>query len=389
MISSLKSVPRGACLAKPIRDRGEDGGMEGMEAPSLGGDSGGAAVDAEAVELMSEHDSDSDAEDDEIKASDAVFLSGRTEEDASVLEVHVYDGESLYVHHDVALPAFPLAVEWLRLGAGGPDSFAAVATFEPGIEIWDLDSMDPLEPAATLGGYKKRKKKTLVDGSHADAVTCLSWMAHSPTVLASGSADGAVKLWDVSAQRCATTWTHHGDKVQCVAWHRTEAACLASGGDDGTLAVRDARRADVGASFACPGKIEDCAWDAFRPERLVGATDAGAVICFDVRTAASPLWTVTASAGEVSAVAFSETYWDLMACAAVDGTAALWATGGGTPTKLAAKDLGVGALYALCFDAAEGATVAAGGASGTLALWRAQEDDAAVGAWYVEHGRTK
>jgi hypothetical protein len=28
----------------------------------------------------------------------------------------------------------------------------AVGTFRPGIEIWDLDVLDPLEPSAVLGG---------------------------------------------------------------------------------------------------------------------------------------------------------------------------------------------------------------------------------------------
>ena len=34
-------------------------------------------------------------------------------------------------------------------------SFVAVGTFKQGIEIWDLDVLDPLEPAATLGGERE------------------------------------------------------------------------------------------------------------------------------------------------------------------------------------------------------------------------------------------
>lgn len=33
-------------------------------------------------------------------------------------------------------------------------SFAAVGTFKPGIEIWDVDIIDPLEPVRILGGEK-------------------------------------------------------------------------------------------------------------------------------------------------------------------------------------------------------------------------------------------
>ena len=61
----------------------------------------------------------------------------------------MYDGESgsLYTHHDVALPSFPLSLAWVRLGGAG--SYLAVGTFEPAIELWNLDVMDALEPSYT------------------------------------------------------------------------------------------------------------------------------------------------------------------------------------------------------------------------------------------------
>ena len=74
------------------------------------------------------------------------------------------------VHHDFALPAFPLAVEWmdcpprpLEAGAGaeGVGSFAAVATFLPGIELWDLDVADAMEPIAELGGYDMTRESSV------------------------------------------------------------------------------------------------------------------------------------------------------------------------------------------------------------------------------------
>lgn len=62
-----------------------------------------------------------------------------------------------------------------------------LGTFSPGIEIWNLDVLDPLEPSATLGGmdeggYKKNKngkkikrKPRLKPESHTDSVMSLSW----------------------------------------------------------------------------------------------------------------------------------------------------------------------------------------------------------------------
>jgi periodic tryptophan protein 1 len=114
-------------------------------------------------------DSDNDADDDDdedhvIKPSDAVLLTATTEEDEhSTLEVHVYDQDTgtFYTHHDLALPALPLCLAWMDIApraaaAAGPaplGSYVAVGTFEPGIEIWNLDVLDPLEPSAVLGGW--------------------------------------------------------------------------------------------------------------------------------------------------------------------------------------------------------------------------------------------
>ena len=77
----------------------------------------------------------SDSEDEEawdLRPSDFVLAAARTEDDVSTLEVWVYEagarggGEAnLYVHHDLLLGAFPLALAWMDCAPGGAGGAAS------------------------------------------------------------------------------------------------------------------------------------------------------------------------------------------------------------------------------------------------------------------------
>lgn len=157
-----------------------------------------SAMDREVGE-----DDQEDKEDFQIRGTDNLIVVGHVEGVSSTLEVYVYNDveDALYVHHDIQLPAFPLALEWLPFDPESDTrgSLVAVGSMSPVIEVWDLDLVDCLEPAFKLG-RKARKKKKIPGVGHTEAVLALSWNSQCEHVLASGGADHKALLWDLNNQ---------------------------------------------------------------------------------------------------------------------------------------------------------------------------------------------
>ena len=339
-----------------------------------------------------------EADDNLIKPDDAVLLAASThqEEDVSVIEMYVYDNTvgTIYVHHDIAIPTFPLSLSWLGVaptGAGDAGSYVAVGTFDPVIEIWNLDVLDPMEPSASLGGEgpssasaarRARQGRTVQrsqDG-HEDAVMSVACNLLQRQVLASGSADHTVKLWDVTTQQCSATFRHHADKVQSVVWHPVEAAILATGAFDSTVQIVDARQAGADAIRApMKADVEDIAWDPHAPTKLVASAEDGSLRCFDVRKPSKALFHVDAHQGPASSVSFSLHVRGLLASCGVDKCVKLWDTeamaqGSGTALVME-KEMAVGELFACGFHAQAPGLLAAAGSKGIPALWELADED--------------
>jgi periodic tryptophan protein 1 len=358
-----------------------------------------------------EEEPDSDAEDDIIRPTDSVLITAHTDDDYSFCQSQVFaeDIGNIFVHHDVSLPAFPLALAWMDIAPRPPpadgqgvlqESFVAVGTFKPGIEIWNLDVMDVLEPDAILGGEaeaetldslkeedaaggskkkkKKKKKKKAVAGlkagSHSDAVMALSWNKEHRQILASGSADMLVKLWDVTTQVCSHTFSHHTDKVQAVQWNPTEPTILASAGFDRKAYILDGRQANpVVAQFTLPADTESMAWNPHRPTQLAVACEDGHVSFFDY-AAKKTMFTVQAHRKAVSDIGFSSRVPGLMMTASGDKYVKMWDVSEAKADCVAGKAMAVGEVYAAAFNPDLPFTVAAAGSNGKTAIWEADEN---------------
>ncbi|KAL4444359.1 hypothetical protein ABPG75_012096 [Micractinium tetrahymenae] len=380
----------------------------------------------------SDSDTDSEGEAFRLRPDDLLILAARNEDDLSHLEVWVYEEAdergpaNLYVHHSLMLPAFPLSVAWLDCDPTGRReraNIAAVGSFEPGIELWDMDVVDAVEPLCTLGGAnyaaaraaaeagssdgagggggggdkkkKKKKKKGAAapevpvrPGSHTDAVLGLAWNAAFRNVLASASADKTVKVWDVATQACQHTLTHHNGKVQSVEWNPAEAPVLLSGGFDKRACLMDMRQPDAASvpAWTVSADVEALAWDPHSPTQFVVASEDGVVACYDARQGAgsAPLYTLCAHSKQTCALSFCPAVPGLLATSSTDKKVKVWSMRENKPSLLATQNLNVGAVFAMAYCRDSPLTLAAGGAAGTVSVWDTMSASA-VAAYVQQH----
>ena len=349
------------------------------------------------ITLKEDVDEDEDREELQILATDNLLLAAKIEDELAHLEVYVYedDSDNLYVHHDIMLPAIPLCVEWLDIAVGkaGVDkdaagNFVAVGTFDPDIEIWDLDTIDCMYPNAILGQggnpedekkkKKKKKSKKANDEYHVDAVLSLAANRKHRNLLASASADKTVKLWDLHTTKCAKSYSYHTDKVCSLAWHSVESTVLLSGSYDRTVAIADMRAPNVlPTRVGVESDVENVRWDPHDPNFFYVSTENGIVHYFDARTASTDpsasqsVWKLQAHDESISSFDLNPVIPGFMATGSTDKTVKLWNIGPKGPSLVVSRDFDVGKVFTTSFgpDPAVAFRLAVGGSKGTMSVW--------------------
>ncbi|XP_050350162.1 periodic tryptophan protein 1 homolog [Nymphalis io] len=287
---------------------------------------------------------DSDEEDDIIKPDDNLLLVGHVETDASILEVYIFNKEegSFYVHHDIILPWFPLCIEWLSHDPSDPQpgNLCALGGMDPVIQVWDLDIENCLEPAFKLGKKPNKKKKTKRIG-HKEAVLDLSWNRNFTHVLASGSADNTVLLWDLDKGSPHTKLDYFEEKVQSLCFHPLEAQTLLSGSCDGRARVTDCRASDAHRAWSLGPEIERVVWDTHNPFCFAMSNNEGKVAYVDCRQD-EPLWTIDAHQKEVTGLIISDNIPGLLVTVGSDEKFKTWDITSSSPLQISERSVRVG-----------------------------------------------
>ena len=347
---------------------------------------------------------DEEREDLQILATDNMIIAAKVEDEVAHLEIYIYEDEAdnLYVHHDIMLPAIPLCVERLDLPVGkdanavNPDSranFVAVGTFDPDIEIWDLDTIDCMYPNAILAQSgektkgdanqelkKKRRKrsKKANDDYHVDAVLSLAANKQHRNLLASSSADKTVKLWDLNNLKCAKSYSFHTDKACSIAWHPRESTMLLSGSYDRTVVAADMRAPDAKVPrWGVESDVETVMWDAHDPNYFYVTTENGIIHNNDIRNApftpgaSKAVWTLQAHDESISSFDVNPVIPGFLVTGSTDKIVKLWNVQSSGPSMVVSRNVEVGKVFSTRFapDPEVAFRLAVAGSKGTMQVW--------------------
>ena len=344
-----------------------------------------------------------------------MVIAARVEDEVPFIEIYVYEDEAdnLYVHHDIMLPAIPLCIEWINSpigktqeGSTERSNHVAVGTFDPDIEVWNLDIIDGMYPSAVLGAggqeeaqstvagekkkIKRKRSKKARDDYHVDAVLSLAANRQHRNLMASSSADKTIKLWDLTTTRCAKSYTYHTDKVCSIAWHPQKDTVLLSGSYDRTAAVADMRSPDTTPPrWGVESDVESVLWDPHDSNIFYVTTESGFVYCNDVRNnpkspeSSKPLWSLQAHDAAVSSFDVNPYIPGYLVSGSTAKEIKLWNVQPTGPCLVTSRNLDIGKVFATKFapDAEVAFRLAAAGSKGALQIWDTSTNPAVRGAF--------
>ncbi|GAA2520512.1 nSTAND1 domain-containing NTPase [Winogradskya humida] len=193
--------------------------------------------------------------------------------------------------------------------AFGPHGHVASGGSDHKVHLWDM--------AATVEAQRHR-----ILPAHEDSITALAFNRDG-TLLASGSYDNSIRLWNTADRRATKIPSGHTDTVTSLAFNHDQ-TLLASGGDDGLVTLWDLAAGRPRSHLVDPsGQVKSVAFSPSGDAVATGGAD-GTIRVWNL-TGGEPRLSLIGHTGPVRSVAFSPDGRTL-ASGSEDMTIRLWNT---------------------------------------------------------------
>ncbi|KAH3759690.1 GATOR complex protein WDR24 [Pelomyxa schiedti] len=157
-----------------------------------------------------------------------------------------------------------------------------------GRNVFNLVSVDPIE------GLKSRKNLRARHTKLAFSAQCAQWNKKNNYLIASGSANGKIVIWDLGSTS-RDTIPQHSRSVNAIRWHPEHPVTLMSGGNEGTIKILDLRYKDRVVIFEPKQTaVRDLAFSPHYTNYLIAGFETGVVQVWDIRRYSGALRSYTA-----------------------------------------------------------------------------------------------
>ena len=293
-------------------------------------------------------------EDDEILESDFLLIVGKYSEDCPTLECHLFDesNETIFVHHEILLPSFPLVIRWLDIqpSTGAQGSFAAIGSMRSEIEVWNLNIQEPICPTALLQ-------------FHTDSVPGLSWNLHNRAALLSASIDKRAAVWSLQTCQTASVFEINGECKACE-WCPTNSTVFSVASTNGVngFDVRDGNVFQMMQGVP----IESIEWSS-DGNQVVTSLTSGDIVIGDIRNLSQPVFNWKAHDGPANSIAVCKIA-PVIASVGDDQICKIWSVTD-QPRLIADENLNVGNMFTCSFCPDKPTLLAVGGMENGTSLW--------------------